>query len=175
MLYNRNSRTPLDVIMNLDIQFIENRRDVEHMIDAKNLIKLNILDAKYSQKATYDLRRKTQEFKVGDKVLMFTPFKHLGQSRKLEKNYLGPKVIIRRLGPVNYLVEDPITNKEENVHIDRLKRYYDEDIDIDDDKIWITTKESEQLGYAHEYPVKFERKKSSSDSSDDSNDDRNEQ
>ena len=157
MLYNRTPRTPLDVIMNLDLQFIKNKRSIEHMIDAKNLIKLSILDAKYSQKANYDMRRKSREFRKGEKVLMFTPYKQMGQSRKWEKNYIGPKVIIRRLGPVNYLVEDLKTNRIDNAHVDRLKRYFDEDIDLEEDKIWITPKESEQLGYAHEYPVKFER------------------
>ena len=170
MLYNRNPRTPLDVAMNLDVQFIENKRDLEHIYDAKNLIKLSILDAKYSQKATYDMRRKAHEFKVGEKVLVFTPFKQMGQSRKLEKNYLGPKIITRRLGPVNYLVEDLITSKVDNVHVDRMKRYFDEDIDLEEDKIWITTKELEQLGYPHEYQVKFERKTNRQETSNEKSD-----
>ena len=155
MLYNRNPRLPSDQYLNLDIQFIENTRDLQRIEDAKNLIKLNILDAKFKQKVSYDLKHKDSEYKVGDRVLLFTPTREIGLSKKLMSNYFGPKVIIRKLSSITYLVEDERTFKREKVHVERLKRFFDEDINLEDDDIWISEKESRDLGYAHDLPVKF--------------------
>ena len=75
------------------------------------------------RKIRYDDKVKDVVFKEGQKVLLRREDGRVGLSSKLYRPYVGTYVIVRRLGPVNYIVVKPPRTLETVVHADRLRAY----------------------------------------------------
>ena len=75
------------------------------------------------RKLRYDGQVKNVQFSEGQKVLLRREGGRVGLSTKLFRPYVGPYVIVRRLGPVNYVVIKPPKKLETVVHADRLRAY----------------------------------------------------
>jgi len=54
-------------------------------------------------------------------VWVYSPRRYVGRSPKFQRNYSGPFLIIRQLGPVLYVVQKSHRSKENVVHADKLK------------------------------------------------------
>jgi hypothetical protein len=70
----------------------------------------NLAEAQHSQKRAADRRRRVQEFKIGDRVLLSTTNLDLrlpGQSRKLLAKWVGPFCVSQVVSPVAYKLELP--------------------------------------------------------------------
>ena len=74
-----------------------------------------------SQQSAYDRRARGTRYAAGDKVYVFTPVVKQGQFHKFSSYWNGPMNVIQRVTDVDYLVEDPATQKRRMVHFDRLK------------------------------------------------------
>jgi hypothetical protein len=114
-------------------------KDVVHEVSGKNVIdyvlqlrermrvglKLageNAVDAKSKSKQLYDKQSRAVSFEEGEKVLLLIPL----VGKPLQTKYCGPYVVVRRLGPVDYLVSTPDRRKTERVvHVNLMKRYVD--------------------------------------------------
>ena len=102
--------------------------------------------ARDRQKSYADKRRKPLEFQVGDRVLLkVSPWKgvvHFGKRNKLNPRYVGPFVILERIGPVAYRLDLPeeLRGVHNVFHVSNLKKCLSdetlvvplEDIQIDD-------------------------------------------
>ena len=58
----------------------------------------------YKRQRRYDMRVKPEEFKVGEKVLYFSPRKYQGYQDKWLRKFTGPFEIIKLLGPANVVL-----------------------------------------------------------------------
>ena len=95
----------------------------DRMKCAHDLARSNLEVAQGKMKAQYDKRSKHREFKSGDLVLLFDST----ACRPLQAKYRGPYVVLRRLGPVNYLLSTPGRRQESKaVHVNLLKPYQGE-------------------------------------------------
>jgi len=73
-------------------------------------------------KQRYDMRVKPEEFKVGEKVLYFSPRKYQGYQDKWLRKFTGPFEIIKLIGPVNVVLRKSAKSAPFTTHIDKLRK-----------------------------------------------------
>ncbi|GJR42687.1 putative reverse transcriptase domain-containing protein [Tanacetum coccineum] len=86
--------------------------------------------ARDRQKSYADLKRKTMEFQVRDKVMLkVSPWKgvvHFGKRGKLNPMYVGPFKVLEKVGEVAYKLELPeeLSRVHNTFHVSNLKKCY---------------------------------------------------
>ena len=75
------------------------------------------------QKKLYDRGKTTEKYDKGDRVWERTTLRKKGRAPKLQRKWLGPRLIVRRHSDVTYLVASGPKKAPRVVHFDRLKQY----------------------------------------------------
>ncbi|GJX90088.1 putative reverse transcriptase domain-containing protein [Tanacetum coccineum] len=94
------------------------------------LIKQRIQAAQDRQNSYADLKRKTMEFEVGDRVMLkVSPWKgvvHFGKRGKLNPRYVGPFKVLAKVRKVAYRLELPqeLSRVHHTFHVSNLKKCY---------------------------------------------------
>jgi len=102
---------------------------VQQTTEKVKLIQERMRTAQSRQKSYQDKRRKDLEFEVGDHVfLRVTPWTGVGRalkSRKLSPRFIGPFLILKRVGPVAYQIALPpsLSNLHNVFHVSQLHKY----------------------------------------------------
>ncbi|GJU44904.1 hypothetical protein Tco_1202170 [Tanacetum coccineum] len=92
------------------------------------LIKEKLKAARDSQKSYADKRRKPLEFEVGDRVLLkvspWSDVVRFGKKGKLAPRYVGPFIILERIGLVAYRLRLPeeLSSVHDTFHVSNLKK-----------------------------------------------------
>ncbi|GJS35204.1 putative reverse transcriptase domain-containing protein [Tanacetum coccineum] len=93
-------------------------------------IKQRMQVARDQQKSYADLKRKSMEFQVGDKVMLkVSPWKEVirfGKRGKLNPRYVGPFKVLEKVGSVAYKLELPeeLSRVHNTFHVSNLKKCY---------------------------------------------------
>ncbi|KAL0098788.1 hypothetical protein PUN28_020735 [Cardiocondyla obscurior] len=69
------------------------------------LAKEHAKEEKLKAKINFDIRTNPKSFKVGDSVLLHDETVRRGRSKKLDKQWVGPYVIIEKHGEINYTIK----------------------------------------------------------------------
>ncbi|GKD09035.1 hypothetical protein Tco_1188720 [Tanacetum coccineum] len=86
--------------------------------------------ARDRQKSYVDLKRKSMEFQVGDKVMLkVSSWKgviRFGKRGKLNPRYVGPFKVLEKVGSVTYKLELPeeLSRVHNTFHVSNLKKFY---------------------------------------------------
>ncbi|GKB39058.1 putative reverse transcriptase domain-containing protein [Tanacetum coccineum] len=94
------------------------------------LIKHRIQAAQDQQKSYADLKRKSMEFEVGDRVMLkVSPWKgvvRFGKRGKLNPRYVRPFKVLAKVGKVSYRLELPqeLSRVHHTFHVSNLKKCY---------------------------------------------------
>ena len=83
-------------------------------------------DRRHQHNATRAENRPPPDFELGDFVLVLAQ----GRRHKLQMRWLGPRRVVDTVSEFVYVVEDILTQKRTCVHVSRLKRYADGDLNI---------------------------------------------
>ena len=78
------------------------------------------------RKVAYDTRVRPQEFEVGTWVWYHYPRRYQRRSPKWQRNFIGPYLIVRKILPVNYVLQKSKSSKAFVVHADKLRRCHGE-------------------------------------------------
>ncbi|GKC65654.1 putative reverse transcriptase domain-containing protein [Tanacetum coccineum] len=146
VLYGRKCRSPICWAEVRDSQLTG--PEIIHETTEKIVqIKSYIQAAHYHQKSCADIRRKPLEFQVGDKVMLkVSPWKGVicfGKRGKLNPRYIGPFMIIAKVGTVAYRLELPeqLSRVHITFHVSNWKKcMIDEPLAIPLDEIQINDK-----------------------------------
>jgi hypothetical protein len=155
-LYGRKCRTPLYWDQTGERQFFgpELIQEAEEQV---RMIRENLRIAQSRQKSYVDNRRTLLEFKKGDHVyLKVSPIRGMRRFKvkgKLSPRFIGPFLILKRVGEVAYQLElpDHLSDVHDVFHVPQLKkclRIPEEQLPMEDLSV------QEDLTYA-EYPIKI--------------------
>jgi len=133
LFLGREVRMPLDLVMgippgqnNQEASNIDEyvQRTQEQMVEAYEVAKRHLGVAAQRRKAAYDIRVRQDDFKVGDWVWYWYPRKYSLRSPKWQKCYTGPYLIVRKIEPVNFVLQRSSRAKPFVVHINKMKKCF---------------------------------------------------
>ena len=82
--------------------------------------------AQAKEKTWYDRKARDRIFEVGQRVLVFLPI----PGKPLEPKYQGPFTIIRKVGPVDYVIATPTKRRPTRLcHVNMLKAYIEREVE----------------------------------------------
>ncbi|KAJ8940902.1 hypothetical protein NQ314_010542 [Rhamnusium bicolor] len=87
--------------------------------------------AKIRRNKQYDRKTKERNFELGDLVYLKDLSTTVGISKKLAKSWKGLYRVIEVIGPVNYKIRKVNGRDEQVVHVNRLKKYYEKERQLD--------------------------------------------
>jgi len=131
LLFGREARIPADLVYGPPPdaprqdglpEFVTQQR--ETLDSAYQLARKHLGTAAQRRKRQYDLRTRNQEFPVDSMVWVYVPRRRVGRYQKWRSPYQGPFRVLKRLGPVNYLVQRSPKSKPWVTHVDKLKACY---------------------------------------------------
>ena len=131
LIYGRDPCLPLDVVLSAPISKYVSVDDYKHEVirrtqEARYVAQQSIERAQFNQAANYDASKnaKDVDFKVGDRVWLYTPQVKKGLTSKLSHLWNGPYRIIRKLSNVNIELEEG-PRRRTIVHVNRCKLFKD--------------------------------------------------
>ena len=101
----------------------ENEMIARHYHDALELAHAHLVLAKANQKKIYDKNVHLFRFEVDDKVLKRIGYVQVG---KFYDKWLGPYIVVEKRSDLNYIIRKEHSNHLELVHVNRLKKCYNE-------------------------------------------------
>ena len=131
LFLGREVRMPLDLVMGLPLdesqcasvdEFVQ--KSQEQMSSAYAIAREHLGVAAQRRKTTYDIRVRQQEFKVGDWVWYWYPRRYPSKSPKWQRGYTGPYLVVRKIEPVNFVLQKSPKAKPFVVHVNKLKKCF---------------------------------------------------
>jgi transposase InsO family protein len=134
LFLGREARMPLDLLMGsprdesaiptvLSDYVQRMKSDAERCYElARNHLRV----AAERRKTDYDIRVKRVDFDVGAWVWYWYPRRYRNKYPKWQSNYVGPYLVVRKIPPVNYVIQKSSKAKPIVVHADKLKKCYGE-------------------------------------------------
>ncbi|GJT54879.1 putative reverse transcriptase domain-containing protein [Tanacetum coccineum] len=128
-LYGRKCRSPVCWAEVGEVQ-LTGSKIVQETTEKIVQIKQRMQDDRVRQKSYADLKHKSMEFQVGDKVMLkVSPWKgvvHFGKRGKLNPRYVGPFKVLEKVGSVAYKLELPeeLSRVHNTFHVSNLKKCY---------------------------------------------------
>lgn len=128
LVYGREATLPLDASIN---HVTNEDDDVDYLLERVRQTRKDVLEIiernQMKQKKRYDAEHRQVEYKPGQLILVYTPFRKKGRSEKLLHRWHGPYKVVRKASEVNYVIS--IRKKggkieEDTIHVQRLKPYY---------------------------------------------------
>jgi len=125
-------RMPIDLVMGLppdescESTYVHDYVDKlrQNASEAYQLARKHLRASAERRKKIYDVKVKTEQFKVGDWVFYHYPRRFQSRSAKWQKAYIGPYLVVRLIEPVNCVLQKTAKSKPFVVHVDKLKRCY---------------------------------------------------
>ncbi|KAF4529191.1 hypothetical protein B566_EDAN017623 [Ephemera danica] len=143
LVYGRMPILPIDQALcpNITTEYVLGRKtDIE---TAREIARKNIQAVQDKMKDRYDKVHKKEDFKVGDKIMLFSPIKKKGLSPKLTHKNYGPYTISRKISDLNYEIMVPKGKKREMskqiVHINRMTLFHAPEPESSDDENNVVT------------------------------------
>lgn len=127
LMYGVEAILPADAALSQGLQEEYPRRAADSMLQARQIAAANIQRRQAQDKRRYDKKHAEVEYKIGQKVLIYTPRRYRGRTEKLLHNFYGPYTVVEKLSPVNYRVRKlrgPGRN-DFTVHVNRMKKFFD--------------------------------------------------
>lgn len=130
LLYGREARLPSEVTLGQDTcEDGDAEAILQRVQRCRREAATFIVTSQKKQKERYDKSHRHVEYRVQDKVMVWTPVRKKGKSTKLLHRWHGPYVINKKVSDVNYEVEIiPRGNKMpyfDTIHVCRLKPYHE--------------------------------------------------
>ena len=75
------------------------------------------------QKERYDSKLNVNKYQPGDLVWYLHERRQEGECPKLQFPYLGPALVLEKMGELNYVIQLQKNATPQNIHHDKLKSY----------------------------------------------------
>jgi hypothetical protein len=132
LVFGRELRAPLDFLVGpppADVDtwlspedFVADRQEM--MANAYQLVRDKLKVVAERLKTHYDMKVKPALYSPGDWVYYYYPRRYEGKSHKWQAFFTGPFLVLKVLGPVNYMIQRSSRSTPQVVHVDKLKPFY---------------------------------------------------
>jgi len=129
LFLGREVRMPLDVVMGLPAEERGNSSVDDYVYQMQETLSAaydtareHLRSAAERRKDTYDIKVREKNLDVGDWVWYWYPRKFTGRSFKWQRSYAGPYLIVRKIEPVNFVIQKSQKAKPFVVHANKLKK-----------------------------------------------------
>jgi len=112
---NENSENSEDYVRNLRKKLDEIHQEIRNQMEMKSS----------RIKWRYDRKARDCSFEQGQKVWFYNPRRKEGKTPKLQRDWEGPYVVVRKLSDVVYCIRHSNRHKNMVVHSDRLASFYE--------------------------------------------------
>ena len=103
---------PLDVVMGLPAEERRNSAVDDYIYQMQetlsgtyDIVREHLRPAAERRKDAYDIKVREENLDVGDWVWYWYPRKFSGWSSKWQRSYVGPYLIVRKIEPVNFVIQ----------------------------------------------------------------------
>ncbi len=96
----------------------------ERLETAHDIVRKNLKKSVERRKDYYDSKQKSHNYEVGSLAWFRNEARFEDVCPKLQPPYLGPVLVLQKLGPVNYVIQLKKDSKPRTVHHDKLKPYH---------------------------------------------------
>jgi transposase InsO family protein len=127
-MFGREVYTPLDILIKAPSTetvhsdtYVD--KQLELLSDAYWRVRENLNTSVLTNKRFYDEAAHRLTFSVGDWVWFYKPRQQTGKYPRWSRYYSGPFRIMKRLGEVNYVIQQRSTSAQIVTHVDKLKKY----------------------------------------------------
>lgn len=127
LIYGRSARLPIDIALGVNSTEENVQETLEKLSKTRKEVLKQIESEQLRQKNKYDVGRRHVEYKVGEKVMVYTPIRKVGKSEKLLHRWFGPYEIVEKISDLNYKLKIKKGKKFviDTIHVERLKNYYE--------------------------------------------------
>ena len=134
-MLGREVNLPIEVVLGTNppthkykcyCDYVENLK--ETMLKVHELARSHLQRCTERQNRDYDTRMATATYKVGDLVYYIDETKTVGKSPKLQKKWIGPCVVVRKLSDLVYDLKPRLKANGKRRHRDKLKMYCSDQI-----------------------------------------------
>ena len=108
LVFEREPLQVVDLVMNVTHDYVSKTK--EAIKRAREAAIESLMQSQLRNKEYYDVRHPEKKYTIGQKVLVWTPFRRKGLSEKLLHCWYGPYIIVEQKGPVNYKVKLLVTH-----------------------------------------------------------------
>jgi hypothetical protein len=132
LTFGRELNAPTDLMLGRpdDQQYSSIDEYVElkfrHMEEAYQLARETLTTISARNKIRYDVRSRPRNIDNGGWIWYYSPRRYAGLSAKLQRNYSGPFLVVRKLSPVLWVIQKSPRANEILAHVGKLKRCYGE-------------------------------------------------
>ena len=132
LFLGRENRLPVDLLMGLPVNEVNGDHTVDDFVERQQrlaeetfqLVRQNLSRNAQRRKSAYDDKVRETSYEVGDNVWYYYPRKYTRMSPKWQRCFIGPYRVVRKLPPVNYVIQRSSKSKPFVVHADKLKNSY---------------------------------------------------
>ncbi|KMQ86314.1 integrase core domain protein [Lasius niger] len=129
LYFARDLRLPLDLLVRSPPKnesqsvggFVRNLKEKLERIHSDVRERMNVKSSRV--KSWYDRKARRTLFQEGEKVWFYNPRRIKGRAPKLQSNWEGPFLIVRKLRDVVYCIQRSSRHKKKIVHADRLASF----------------------------------------------------
>jgi hypothetical protein len=97
---------------------------------ANQLVFKNQWDARLIREKYYNQKTKEREFHVGDRVIFYVNAVPKNVNAKFFKHWQGPYYVIKKISPLNYVIQKSPRSKELTVHVEKIKHIQERDLRV---------------------------------------------
>ncbi|KMQ82085.1 integrase core domain protein, partial [Lasius niger] len=128
LYFARELRLPVDLLRGSprfnedrlppDKNFVEDLK--EKLEEIHSGVRERMVLKSLQMKARYDQKARGVLFQEGERVWLYNPHRSKGKAQKLQSNWEGPYLIVKRLSEVVYCIQKTSRHRKKVVHADRL-------------------------------------------------------
>jgi len=134
LLLGRELKLPLDLLLGsppeeksyLVTEYVEKLKEKLGKIHSEVSKQIEIKSAR--MKSRYDRKVRQTLFQEGNRVWLYNPQRIKGKAPKLQSNWEGPYLIIKKLSDVVYCIQKSPRHRKKIVHADRLALFHERHI-----------------------------------------------
>jgi hypothetical protein len=147
LTFGREVSMPIDIVLGRPEDQAQRDTSYESFADnlvakleaAYTLVREELRIAAERRKKQYDLRVREKGFETGTWVWYYCPRRYQKRSPKWQRMYSGPFLVVKRIPPLNYVIQRSKHSLPKVVHADKLRAWLGEPLPS-----WLESKETER-------------------------------